>query len=91
VPERENKTQLTGEKTMTQIKIETTNYKRCARKEPQAKQFGRWAFGRDFYGDTMDAFFFTGTYSEAKKAAKDHFKAQAEAAQTPFFAIYLLY
>lgn len=76
---------------MARIKINTVNYRRCTRKEPQTKQYGRWAFSRDFYGDTMDAFFFTGTYSEAKKAAKAHYKAQAEAAQTPFFALFLLY
>lgn len=75
---------------MATIKIITTNYQRVARKQPQTKQFARWAFGIDFYGDAMDAFFFTGTYSEAKKAAKQHFQAQAEAAKTPNFAIYLM-
>lgn len=75
---------------MATIKIITTNYQRVARKQPQTKQFATWAFGRDFYGDTMDAFLFTGTYSEAKKAAKQHFKAQAEAAKTPNFGIFLM-
>ena len=75
---------------MAKIKIITTNYQRVARKQPQTKQSAGWAFSTDFYGDSMNAFFFSGKYSDAKKAAKQHFKAQAEAAKTPFFAIYLM-
>ena len=50
---------------MATIKIITTNYQRVARKQPQTKQFARWAFGIDFYGDAMDAFFCNGSYSHA--------------------------
>jgi hypothetical protein len=59
-------------------KIETEKYFGAYLKQP--KGFGRWAFCPSKQWNTPDylehCFWFTGTYSEAKKAAIAHFTAK---------------